>query len=68
MSGSRVLLTYKRKRHSRNGLVQENGGHNSPSVAPEDTSLSRPDMQLHSIDKNASEDNETNTAVMLEPI
>ncbi|KAK9919288.1 hypothetical protein M0R45_027895 [Rubus argutus] len=42
MSGSRVLLTYKRKRQSRSGLLQENGGHNSPSVAPEDTALSRP--------------------------
>lgn len=31
-----------------------------PSVAPEDTCVSGPDMQVHMIDKDASEDYETN--------
>ncbi|XP_062003976.1 uncharacterized protein LOC133721391 [Rosa rugosa] len=63
MSGSKVLLTYKRKRHSRNDLLQEDGCHNSPSDANEDTYLSRPDMQVHLIDENASEEYETKTTV-----
>lgn len=65
MSCSRVLLTYKRKRHARNDHLQEDGGLNSPSEANKGTCLSKPDMQVHLIDENASEDYETKTVVRL---
>ncbi|XP_050381866.1 uncharacterized protein LOC126798844 isoform X2 [Argentina anserina] len=62
MSSRKVLFTYKRKRHSRNNLPQEDGG-NSHSQANKGTYLSKPDMQVHLIGGNASEDHETKTAV-----
>ena len=65
MSGSKVLLTYKRKRPSSNDLPQEDGSHYTHSEANKGTSLSKRDMQGHLIDENASEDYETKTAVRL---
>ncbi|CAL2250685.1 unnamed protein product [Prunus armeniaca] len=52
MSGSKVFLTYKRKRQSRTDPVQGHECRNSLFVAPNDTSLSKPpDLQVHLIDK-----------------
>ncbi|CAL2269733.1 unnamed protein product [Prunus armeniaca] len=54
MSGSKVLLTYKRKGQSRTDPVQGHECHNSLFVAPDDTSLSKPpDLQVHLIDKHS---------------
>ncbi|PQQ14859.1 protein CHROMATIN REMODELING 4-like [Prunus yedoensis var. nudiflora] len=64
MSGSKVLLTYKRKRQSRTDPVQGHECHNSLFVAPDDTSLSKPpDLQVHLIDKRSSEHYNRNSAV-----
>ncbi|KAM1308514.1 hypothetical protein EV1_010771 [Malus domestica] len=60
MSGTKVLLTYKRKRRSRKALEEGHDCHNSLFVAPSDTSLSREDLQLHLIDKCAPEDYDRN--------
>ncbi|PQQ17302.1 uncharacterized protein Pyn_08770 [Prunus yedoensis var. nudiflora] len=64
MSGSKVLLTYKRKRQSRTDPVQGHECRNSLFVAPDDTSLSKPpDLQVHLIDKRSSEHYNRNSAV-----
>ncbi|CAL8166934.1 unnamed protein product [Prunus armeniaca] len=63
MSGSKVLLTYKRKGQSRTDPVQGHECHNSLFVAPDDTSLSKPpDLQVHLIDKHSSEHYNRNSA------
>ena len=62
--GSKVLLTYKRKRQSRTDPVQGHECRNSLFVAPDDTSLSKPpDLQVHLIDKRSSENYNRNSAV-----
>ncbi|PQQ14866.1 uncharacterized protein Pyn_39564 [Prunus yedoensis var. nudiflora] len=64
MSGSKVLLTYKRKRQSRADPVQGHECPNSLFVAPDDTSLSKPpDLQVHLIDKRSSEHYNRNSVV-----
>ncbi|CAL9003733.1 unnamed protein product [Prunus brigantina] len=64
MSGSQVLLTYKRKRLSRTDPVRGHECRNSLFVAPDDTSLSKPpDLQVHLIDKHSSEHYNRNSAV-----
>ncbi|PQQ05343.1 hypothetical protein Pyn_06632 [Prunus yedoensis var. nudiflora] len=64
MSGSKVLLTYKRKRQSRTDPVQGHECRNSLFVAPDDTSLSKPpDLRVHLIDKRSSEHYNRNSAV-----
>ncbi|CAL2250749.1 unnamed protein product [Prunus armeniaca] len=63
MSGSKVFLTYKRKRQSRTDPVQGHECRNSLFVAPNDTSLSKPpDLQVHLIDKRYSENYNRNSA------
>lgn len=65
MAATKVLLTYKRKRPSSKGLVQGHECYDSLSVAvaPGDTSISRPDLQLCLSDTRASEDYNGNSAV-----
>ncbi|CAL8160511.1 unnamed protein product [Prunus armeniaca] len=64
MSGSKVLLTYKRRRQSRTDPVQGHECRNSLFVAPDDTSLHKPpDLQVHLIDKRSSEHYNRNSAV-----
>ncbi|XP_020421504.1 pentatricopeptide repeat-containing protein At5g39710-like [Prunus persica] len=63
MSGSKVLLTYKRKRQSRTDPVQVHECRISLFVAPDDTSLSKPpDLKVHLIDKRSSENYNRNYA------
>ncbi|CAL2242395.1 unnamed protein product [Prunus armeniaca] len=64
MSGSKVLLTYKRTRQSRTDPVWGHECHDSLFVAPDDTSLNKPpDLQVHLIDKRSSEHYNRNSAV-----
>ncbi|CAL9007735.1 unnamed protein product [Prunus brigantina] len=62
MSGSKVLLTYKRKRQSRTDPVQGHECRNSLFVAPDDT-CKPPDLQVHLIDKRSSEHYNRNSAL-----
>ncbi|CAL8166918.1 unnamed protein product [Prunus armeniaca] len=60
---AKVLLTYKRKRLSRTDPVQGHECRNSLFVAADDTSLRKPDLQVHLIDKRSSEHYNINSAV-----
>ncbi|XP_068316832.1 uncharacterized protein [Pyrus communis] len=56
MSGTNVILTYKRKRQSRKDLVEGHECHDALFVAPSDTSPCREDLQVHLIEERSAKD------------